>query len=117
MRSIATVDLGPGVPDRSPYKDVSVNRDTEFTFDAGRRIYELTAADGSVYVMQSYSNQIDPKLTIAALANLGDRLQLLDGWSFTSRVLDERLVVEDIDGVATVIQDELQNSYQLRSRA
>jgi hypothetical protein len=32
-------------------------------------------------------------------------------------VLDERLVVEDIDGVATVIQDELQNSYQLRSRA
>ena len=117
MRSIATVDLGPGVPDRSPYKDVSVNRDTEFSFDAGRRIYELTAPDGSVYVMQSYSNQVDPKLTIDALANLGSVLKLPAGWTFESRVLDEQLVVEDIDSVATVVQDELQNSYQLRSRA
>lgn len=116
MRSIATVDLGPGVPDRTPYRDVSVNRDTEFSFDAGRRIYELTAPDGSVYVMQSYSNQIDPQLTIDSLADLGARLKLPAGWTFTSRVLDEQLVVEDIDGVATVIQDELQNSYQLRSR-
>lgn len=117
MRSIATVDLGKGVPDRSPYRGVSVNRDTEFSFDAGRRVYELTASDGSVYVMQSYSIQVEPTLTIDALTSLGDRLQVPAGWAFSSRILDERLVVEDIDGVATVIQDELQNSYQLRSRA
>lgn len=116
MRSIATVDLGPGIPDRTPYTERSVNRDTEFSFDEGRRIYELTAPNGSVYVMQSYSNQIDPQLTVDALAGLGDRLKLPAGWTYTSRVLDEQLVVEDLNGVATVIQDELQNSYQLRSR-
>jgi haloalkane dehalogenase len=116
MRSIATVDLGQGVPDRSPYAEVSVERDTEFRFDAGREVYELTAPDGSIYVMQSYSVEIDATLTADALAGLGERLQLPQGWAFAARVLDEPLVVEDIDGVATVTQDELHNSYQLRSR-
>lgn len=116
MRSIATVDLGPGLPDRSPYSDRSVARDTEFAFAAGRTIHELTASDGSIYVMQSYSTEVDPSLTADALAGLGGRLELPDGWTFASRVLDDQLVVEDIDGIATVIQDELLNSYQLRRR-
>jgi hypothetical protein len=116
MRSLALVDLGPGVPSRSPYRENAVRRDTEFVFDAGREVYELIAADGSVYVMQSYSLEVDPSLTVDDLAALGDRLALPDGWTFASRVLDERLVVEDIDGFAPVIQDELLNSYQLRSR-
>lgn len=116
MRSIALVDLGEGLPDRSPYAEVSVERDTEFAFAAGREVYELTAPDGSVYVMQSYSVEIDPTLTTDSLAGLGDRLALPEGWTFASRVLDEELVVEDVAGFATVIQDELRNSYQLRSR-
>src|SRR5262245_49357953 len=117
MRSIATVELGKGIPDRSPYHAVSVNRDTEFGFDAGRTIYELTSPDGSRYVMQSYSAQVDPTLTVDDLGDLGRRLQLPPGWTFESRVLEAPLVVEDVDGVATVVQDELQNSYQLRTRA
>jgi hypothetical protein len=117
MRSIATVDLGPGLPNRSPYTPVSVNRDTEFRFESGRTIYELTAPDGSSYVMQSYSQEVDPILGVAALDGLGTRLALPDGWTFRSRTLDEPLVVEDDGGVATVVQDELKNSYQLRSPA
>ncbi len=117
MRSIATVDLGPGVPQRGPYTEVSVSRDTEFVFDAGREIHELTAPDGSVYVMQSYSIEADPSLEVGGLTGLGGRLELPDGWAFSSRVLDDSLVVEDLDGVATVVQDELGNTYQLRTRA
>jgi hypothetical protein len=117
MRSIAVVDLGVGVPDRTPYAEVSVARDTEFTFDAGRAVHELTGPDGSVYVMQSYSLEVDPTLDVAALAGLGGRLSLPDGWTFASRTLDEPLVVEDVEGVATVVQDELLNTYQLRLRA
>lgn len=116
MRSIATVDLGEGVPDRRPYTEVAVERDTEFGFSEGREIYELSAPDGSVYVMQSYSVEVDPTLTADSLAGLGDRLALPEGWTFTSRVLDEELVVEDVEGIASVIQDELTNSYQLRTR-
>ncbi|MGK2949906.1 MAG: hypothetical protein ACSLFP_15145 [Acidimicrobiales bacterium] len=116
MRSIAVVDLGPGVPDRAPYGEISVVRDTEFRFDAGREVHELTAPDGSIYVMQSYSLEVDPTLDVDALSGIGARLQLPEGWTFTSRVLTEPLLVEDIDGIATVIQDDLLSSYQLRAR-
>ncbi len=116
MRSITTVDLEEGFGDRTPLTETSVLRDTEFIFDEGREVYELTGPDGSVYVMQSYSIEIDPEQTLDTLAGLGDRLALPDGWSFQARVLDEPLVVEDIDGIATVIQDEFRNSYQLRER-
>lgn len=116
MRSIATVDLGSGLPDRSAYAEISVERDTEFSFASGRTIHEITAPDGSRYVMQSYSTQVDPTLTAYTLRDLGDRLKLPEGWTFTSRVLDDQIVVEDIDGIAAVIQDELLNSYQLWPR-
>ena len=116
MRSIAIVDLGSGVPDRRPYAETAVKRDTEFAFDAGREVYELTAPDGSVYIMQSYSLEVDPGLDATALAGMSERLSLPEGWTFAVRVLDERLVVEDVDGTAVVVQDDLRNSYQLRSR-
>lgn len=116
MRSIAQVDLGVGVPDRSPYTETSVERSTQFIFDEGREVYELTAPDGSIYVMQSYSVEIDPALSLDGLAGLGDGLERPDGWAFEARVLDEEMVVEDIDGIATVVQDELRNTYQLRDR-
>jgi len=116
MRSIARIDLGAGIPDRRPYAEVSVERDTEFRFAAGREVHELTAPDGSVYVMQSFSVEIDPTLTVDDLADLGPRLDLPEGWTFGSRVLEDELVVEDLDGRAVVVQDPLRNTYQLRSR-
>lgn len=116
MRSIAVVDLGTGLPDRRPYIPVSVRRDTEFGFEAGRTIYEVVAPDGETYVMQSYSLEVDPNLTVDQLAGLGSRLQLPEGWRFVTRTLTEELVVEDVDGVATVLQDELRNSYQGRGK-
>jgi haloalkane dehalogenase len=113
MRSIAVVDLGKGLPDRRPYVPLPVQRDTDFVYDAGREIHELTAPNGSVYVMQSYSIEVDPTLTPEGLRTLGSRLALPDGWTYTSRVLDDRLVLQDVDGIAAVLQDELRNSYQL----
>ena len=82
MRSIATVDLGPGVPAPGPYAEVSVGADTEFVFDAGREIHELTAPDGSVYVMQSYSIEADPSLEVGGLTGHSGRLRLPDGRAF-----------------------------------
>jgi hypothetical protein len=85
-------------------------------FAAGREIHELTAPDGSVYVMQSFSVEVDPTLGVDRLAELGPRLDLPEGWTFASRVLDDELVVEDLDGRAVVVQDALRNTYQSRSR-
>jgi hypothetical protein len=95
-----------------PYNENRVDRDTTYRFARGNRVFELTGPDGKTYVMQSFSRIVDADLTFEELADLGDRLSLPEGWSFDSRILDEDLVA-DSNGVATVIQDELKNTYQL----
>ena len=112
MRRIATVDLG-GNPAPMPYVERYVNRGAVFFFDAGAPVYELVNPDGIAYVMQAYCIGVDPTLTEAQLAGLGERLALPEGWSYRTRLLDEELVVDTTDTIATVVQDELENTYTL----
>ncbi len=112
MRRIATLDLGTAMQ-AGPYTIRNVNRGAVLFFDAGLRIYELVDADAVAYVMQAYCVGVDPTLTEEALVDLGDRLDLPDGWSYRTRVLDEELVVDTSASLATVIQDELENTYTL----
>lgn len=112
MFRAATVDLGAELPSQTPYTERLVNRETVFEFRAGSEVYELTSPTGQRYVMQSYSQQVDPTLTFEALASLGSRLALPEGWTWSSRVLDYDLGLLSVDGVAVVIQDEFQNTYQ-----
>ena len=113
MRLLASVALSPGELDQAPYRERSVVRDTEFVFVAGSEVYELVAPASKVYVMQSYAHIVDDTLNEAALLGLGEELELPEGWTYRTRVLDEDYVVVDQDGIATVVQDELQNTYQL----
>jgi hypothetical protein len=75
-------------------------------------VFELVAPGGDTYVMQSYAQIKDPKLTIGKLASLGPRLNLPPGWRYRTRNLRHALVLR-ARGRATVLQDELQNTYQL----
>ena len=68
---------------------------------------------GATFIMQAYSVQNDATLTAAGLAALGERLQLPAGATYRARTLDETLQVLTPTGDATVIQDELNNTYQL----
>lgn len=96
----------------TPYVTRSVMRATTYVFHDGARVYELIDDAGATYVMQSYSVQIDAQ-DEASLENLAARLTLPEGWTFLSRVLDAELRVTAVDGVATIVQDELANTYQL----
>jgi len=113
MIELATVSLGTGVPDQSNYSAKPVVRDTVFTFNAGTEIYLLTDTDGVQYVMQSYSQIIDPTMSMDRLSSLGDSLQLPAGWTYTTTTLTEQLDVYDTNGIAMVLQDDFKNSYQL----
>ncbi|MBT8451340.1 MAG: hypothetical protein KJO40_05160 [Deltaproteobacteria bacterium] len=113
MRLIASIVLSPGDLSQDPYTERSVVRDTEFVFDAGNEVYELIAPNGKVYVMQSYAQIVDETLDEDALPTLGETLQLPEGWAYQARILEQDFIVVDQDGIATVIQDELQNTYQL----
>lgn len=107
----ATVEIGSLVDAMKPYSPRQVNRSAAFIYDAGQRVYQLTAADGTVYLMQTYSVQNDPTLTEAQLTDLGARLVLPEGWTYSSRILDAPLKVATDTTAAHVLQDELGNSY------
>lgn len=107
----ATVEVGDLKEAAVPYTPHAVNRATVFVFDPGMKVYELTDPDGVTYVMQTYSQQIDPQLVEADLADLAARLKLPDGWTYSSRVLAAPLRVVTTDGPAFVLQDDLGNSY------
>jgi hypothetical protein len=82
-----------------------------FEFWSGFESYQLISPDGVVYVMVSMSQIVDPNLTPADLAGLGSRLALPDGWTYQARRRITDLVL-NADGEATMLQDELKNSYQ-----
>ncbi len=117
MRRIATVrvPITNGVPGAAPYTEVTVNRRNTFAWRRGRRVFELVAPDGSVYLMQAYAQIVDPAQTLAKLPSLGARLKLPAGWRYRSRVLKAPLALTTT-GRATVLQDELQDTYQLERR-
>ncbi len=92
-----------------------MDRDTVFGCRAGRRVYELHAPTGATYVMQSWSQQIDPTRTEQELRALGSRLTLPTGWSYTTRTLTASLRIVTTNTPALVLQDKLGNSYSLET--
>jgi len=112
MRRLAVIDLGD-TPGTRPYTDVHVQRGAVFFFDAGKPVYELVDPDGVAYVMQAYCTGVDPDMDEPGLATLGDRLSTPPGWTYRTRVLEDEVVVDTTTKVATVLQDEFENSYTL----
>ena len=98
---------------RTPYTDRTVARGNTWRWKAGRRVYELVAPGGDIYVMQAYSQIVDRTQKIGDLRTLGRRLDLPPGWRYRTRVLRRPLAVGAPGGKATITQDELQNTYQL----
>ena len=112
MRRIATVDLGE-IPKLGPYNETKVNRGVIFFWDEGQTVHELINPEGHAYVMQALCTGVDPTMSPESLLTLGERLELPDGWSYRTRVLEEELIVDTTSTIATVLQDEFENSYTL----
>jgi hypothetical protein len=112
MRRIATIPLGADFA-AGAYVVRNVNRGAVFFFDAGKSLYELVDPDGRAFVMQARCVGIDSGMTEESLANLGKRLALPEGWSYRTRVLDSELVIDTSATLATVVQDEFENTYTL----
>lgn len=97
----------------TPYTDRTIKRRNTWRWKRTRLVYELVAPGGDVYVMQSYAQIRDPKLTLGKLRSLGRRLELPEGWRYRVRRLRRPLVL-GARGRATILQDDLLNTYQLR---
>ncbi len=112
MNRYASVFVGTNPADLLiPYSPHAVNRKAAFTFNAGTTVYMMHDAEGQTYVMQSWSQQIDPTLTEDDLLTLADRLQLPDGWTYDYKTLTKEFVVETRAEDAQVLGDDLHNTY------
>jgi hypothetical protein len=115
MRRVATIPIRTAADiQQTPYTDRVVKRTNIWRWRAGRVVYELVAPGGDVYTMQAYSQIRDKTLRLKDLRGLGKRLDLPPGWRYRVRKLAKPLAVAPQDGDATIVQDELQNTYQLR---
>ena len=61
------------------YQSTIVHRNTTWIYKAGSPVYELISPSGELYVMQSYAQIVNPKLSMADLASLEQQLQLPKG--------------------------------------
>jgi hypothetical protein len=112
MRHVATIPITtPADLGRAPYTERTIDRINTWRWDEGSRIYELLAPGGARYVMQSYSQILDPAQTIGDLKTLGERLTLPEGWRYRTRRLNKPLAL-GAKGAATIVQDDLTNTYQ-----
>ncbi|NWJ47008.1 MAG: hypothetical protein HXX08_14190 [Chloroflexi bacterium] len=111
MQLRAKIEIPAGTTMAGPYSENIIQRNTEYVFLSGKPTFQLVSPNGDTYVMQTYSQIIDPKLSIDDLANLGTRLKLPTGWQFKVVTPDQDLHLV-AKGAAYLIQDDLTNSYQ-----
>jgi hypothetical protein len=112
LREVATIDLTKvGLAPPPAFTEVKITRDTKFTFRRNRPLFELVDPAGRVYVMQAYSQIIDPELTYDQLRHLRPRVGLPEGWRYRTKKMRRNLALR-AGGTATIIQDELKNTYQ-----
>lgn len=99
-----------------PFVVNTVQRNTIYLFKKGRLVFELTDPDGNVYVMQSYSQQVEP-LRYEELPNINTTpAELEEGWSYASRRLDEDLTLTAA-GMTHIVNDTYANTYQINPAA
>jgi hypothetical protein len=111
MRLLAQVRLPADSVGSPTYVERFVDRRSVFSWEPGRMIHQLINPAGERYTLQAYCLAVDPVQHEGSLASLGGRLDLPQGWSFESTVLEEPFDIVTIDRHAAVIQDELQNTY------
>jgi hypothetical protein len=112
FRRIATLHLGDKLS-AGAYNEKKVNRGAVFYWDAGKPVFELVNPAGEAYVMQALCMGVDPTMSQESLPTLGERLAVPAGWAYRMRVLTQELVVDTTSTIATVLQDEFENSYTL----
>jgi len=115
MQLRATLQTSAGTPTvgNQFYVPNQVMRSTVFIYNAGQPVFELTAPNGDVYVMQSYAQIVDKTLTYKQLPSLASKLQLPSGWSYSTKTLQQELRLDTTStGVAYVVNDNLADSYQ-----
>jgi hypothetical protein len=93
------------------YNPTTVHRASTQGYAKGQTIFILDDPDGTPWIMQAYSKIVDPNLIYDDLKTLDKKLKLAPGWKYRVKVLDQDLGIGAIDGVARIVQDDLEDTY------
>ncbi|MEJ2310072.1 MAG: hypothetical protein P8Z78_12265 [Gammaproteobacteria bacterium] len=93
------------------YKPTTVHRKSQQGYKEGQTVFILDDPEGTTWVMQAYSHIIDSSLSYEDLMTLDKKLELPDGWKFRTKKLDQDLTIGAINGLAHVVQDNLESTY------
>jgi hypothetical protein len=115
LRATIVTPVGTPTVGEQFYVPNTVQRQTVYTYEAGKPIYELIDPDRNVYVMQSYAQIVDSTLTINQLPALKRILSLPKGWRYRTERLHHSIELT-ATGTAYVINDNLADSYQRMSK-
>ncbi len=95
----------------SAYRPTTVERKSQMGFEKGKPVFILEDPDGTPWIMQAYSNIVDPNLTYEDLQTLDKKLKLPPGWKYRVKILDQDLTIRAVKGRAKIVQDDLENTY------
>lgn len=93
------------------YRVVQARRDMRLGISTGSLAFMLDDPEGNTWVMRSASLVRNPRQTAESLKNLGSSLKLPPGWTFRAMTLDRELILTPDDGVVSITQDDLGNTY------
>lgn len=100
---------------QTPYAPNLIYRNSNWIWHAGTPVHLLREPNGTVWVMQEYTKDVDPSLTLDNLHQVGGKLKALPkGWTFETKVLTKELSLNTArcDGWAAILRDELHCTYQ-----
>ncbi len=93
------------------YKPTTVKRASTQGYRKGQMVFILDDPKGTPWVMQAYCHIVDPNLTYEDLKTLDKKLKLPPRWKYRVKVLDKDLTIHAINGVARIVQDNLEGTY------
>ena len=76
------------------FSPLKVSGDIFYLYDPGLTVYELTSPERKTYTMTTFTDLLNPSLSIENLKDLGSSLVLPQGWAFSSRVLDKPISIQ-----------------------
>jgi len=113
---VAQLDMGNnagGVSESTPYKPMSIVRNSGIGWNKGTTVLLLDDAEGNTWIMKGFQLGLKPQYTYEEFVAAGQKRfkKLPPGWKFRVKTLDKDYIEVPKTGVATIMPDEFFNVY------
>jgi hypothetical protein len=113
---VAQLNMGDnkgGVSESTPYKPVTIARESSLGWNKGTTVLLLDDDEGRTWVMKGFQLGLNPQHTYKDFVSGGASMfkQLPAGWKVRVKTLEKDLIETPENGVATIMPDEHFNVY------